>query len=55
MILVGYALILVGTVTAAVTATYNGQWLLGVVLLLVGAIVLWRERKDNDDNYKESN
>ncbi len=45
MTLIGLALILVGVPTGVFADTYNGQWLLGVLLTIAGLVLVWLDRK----------
>lgn len=38
--------VVLGVVVAATSATYNGQWLLGVIIAGLGLAYLWYTRKD---------
>lgn len=43
--LIGLALIVVGVPAGAFADTYNGQWLLGVLLAFAGLVLVWLDRK----------
>lgn len=46
MTVVGLALILVGMVVALFArVAYDGQWLLGLILALIGVGLAWKDRK----------
>ena len=46
MTVIGLALIVVGAIVALSTnIAYNGQWLLGLIIAMVGLWLAWLDRK----------